>query len=204
MSADTNKQGMIYASFDAEWLNTPSPFQQLDNDWIKIIIFYVFHIPVSGISARGGSLSAYQWGEMSKKNDFKLLKKKLIFDAQIEDKHFRCVEKKEEMEKALTENDLINFPLNITAQRITFKKHKSGMNESLLSHIRNSFAHGRLAFYMEGGETYVAMEDIGSQGLVTARMILSKSTLMKWKQTIENGPYIARAVINNDKKEIKS
>lgn len=57
------------------WLNTPSPFDVLDDDWYQIIIFYVFHVPVSSASARAKPLNSYGWGKKSKNNDFKQLKK---------------------------------------------------------------------------------------------------------------------------------
>ena len=57
-----------------------------------------------------------------------------------------------------------------------------------MAHIRNSFAHGRLAFYNNDNEVYIAMEDIDNNKHVSARMILSKKTLINWKIIIESGP----------------
>ena len=72
-----------FAQFNAPWLNTPSPFNTLDDSWMKIIVFFVFHIPVQGVSARGTTLSAFRWGEKSKSDDFKLLKSRLMTYAGI-------------------------------------------------------------------------------------------------------------------------
>ena len=60
-----------------------------------------------------------------------------------------------------------------------------------MAHIRNAFAHGRVSFYGKHDETYIALEDVKKGDCVSARMILSKSTLVKWKNTIESGPDIA-------------
>ena len=40
-----NKESCVIADND-EWLQTPSPFEAIDEDMKIIIIFFVFHIPV--------------------------------------------------------------------------------------------------------------------------------------------------------------
>lgn len=201
MTQNNNNDNWVYAEVDAAWLNTPSPFSQLDDEWINIIIFYVFHVPVSGISARGGTLSSYKWGENNKKNDFKILKAKLILDADMDKNKFRCVDNKDQMKEALIDNELYQFPEKIGEERVSYRKTKNSIIDSLLSHIRNSFAHGRLSFYNINNEIYVAMEDLVGSNLVSARMILSKSTLMKWKKTIEDGPEIAKTIVKQQKRK---
>jgi len=203
MAQNNNKDKGVYAELDAAWLNTPSPFAQLDDDWIKIIIFYVFHVPVSGLSARGGALSVYKWGENNNKNDFKILKAKLMLDAGMCESQFCCVESIEKMREALVDNNLYQFPKEIEMERVTYRKTKTGINDSLLAHIRNSFAHGRLSFYDINNEIYVAMEDLAGKNQVSARMILSKTTLLKWKETIEDGPAIAKDIIKKKNEESK-
>ena len=94
------------------------------------------------------------------------------------------------MKIAFQNNGLDNFPSEINQERVTYRKTKAGENDSLLSHIRNSFAHGRLAFYLDNDEVYVAMEDIDDKKHVSARMVISKRTLLRWKTIIESGPFI--------------
>ena len=170
------------------WLSTPSPFDTLDNEWYQIIIFYVFHAPVAGVSARAKPLSSYGWGTKSGKNDFKQLKKRLIKYSNISEKIFRCEDGWANLKQAFLETDLFEFPTDITHERVAYRKAKSGESDSLLSHIRNSFAHGRLSFYASGEDVYIAMEDIDNKKHVSARMILSKQTLLHWKTIIEAGP----------------
>ena len=83
------------------------------------------------------------------------------------------------------------FPTDITRERVAYRKAKSGESDSLLSHIRNSFAHGRLSFYAKGEDVYIAMEDIDNKKHISARMILNKQTLLRWKTIIEAGPSMA-------------
>ena len=180
---------LIFADFNPEWLNTPSPFDELDEEWVSIIIFFVFHIPVANVSARGTTLQAFHWGEKSKNDDFKLLKSRLINYAEMDEDEFKAVDAWIEVKEALKNNNLIDFPLDITKPRLTFRKDKCGVCESLCNHIRNSFAHGRLAFYKENSETYVAMEDIDDKHTVSARLILSKTILKRWIEIIRCGPF---------------
>ena len=63
---------------EAKWLKTPSPFDSLDDDWKSIIVFYVFHVPAKGISARSKAIESFGWGSKSRDNDFKELKRRLI------------------------------------------------------------------------------------------------------------------------------
>ena len=193
-----NKENCVIADND-EWLQTASPFDVIDEDMKIIIIFFVFHIPVEGVSARGKSLKEYGWGKKRKANDFKELKRRLIEFGEMKTENFVCVNNFENIKRALEENELIDFPGNIEKQKIVFTKNKNGINESLISHIRNAFAHGRVAFYKNG--QYIVMEDINPKNkVVSARMILKKETLMNWIYIIRKGPF---AEENELKKELK-
>ena len=181
----------IIAEDDPLWLSTPSPFDTLDNEWYQIIIFYVFHVPVSGVSARAKPLNSYGWGSKSGYADFRQLKKRLIKYSSITEKDFRCEDRWTDLKDAFRATDLFAFPTDITRERVAYRKAKSGESDSLLSHIRNSFAHGRLSFYAKGEDVYIAMEDIDNKKHISARMILNKQTLLRWKTIIEAGPSMA-------------
>lgn len=181
----------IVADTSPEWLNTPSPFDELDDEWISIIVFFVFHVPVPDASARAKSLAFYKWGEKSRNDDFKQLKRRLIKYGNMDEKSFLCKDGWAKLKQAIIENDLYsNFPQVVSKERVAYRKSKSGETDSLLSHIRNSFAHGRLAFYEVNNTTYIVMEDIDDKKHVSARMILSKTTLLRWKTIISSGPYV--------------
>ena len=179
----------ITAEDNPLWLKSPSPFDTLDNEWYQIIIFYVFHSPASGVSARSKSLDSYDWGTKSKDNDFKLLKKRLIEYSGLTKATFRCEDSWANLKKAFKETDLFEFPTDLTRERIVYRKTKSREIDSMLAHIRNAFAHGRLEFYTCGGDVFAVMEDIGDKKHVSARIIVSKQTLLNWKVIIEAGPF---------------
>ncbi len=189
MAKKPDKSQLISVNFHEKWLDTPSPFDSLDSEWLEIIIFFVFHVPAEGVSARGKTLDQFGWGKKSKAHDFKQLKDRLMKVANIDETKFVHIDKWIDMKDGLIDNDLEVFPNDVDNPRLTFRKHKSGIGDSLCSHIRNSFAHGRLAFFDKEGEIYVAMEDIDNQKDVTARMILSKTILKRWIIVISEGPY---------------
>ncbi len=39
MSKRPPKEQLEFTDFNAEWLNTPSPFNELDDEWLRIIVF---------------------------------------------------------------------------------------------------------------------------------------------------------------------
>ena len=53
---------------------------------------------------------------------------------------------------------------------------KIGQAESVLTHIRNAFAHGNTYFFDNGN---VMLED-KNKGIITARIIIKQQTLLDW------------------------
>lgn len=181
----------IVAEDCPEWLNTPSPFDNLDEEWKQLIVFYVFHVPVVGVSARAKPLEFFGWGTKSKHDDFKQLKRKLIKYGNMTSDSFLCEDSWVKLKASIITNGLDPFPDNIVKERVTYRKAKTGEVDSLLAHIRNSFAHGRLAFFDEQNEVYIVMEDVDDKKHVSARLILSKTTMIRWKIIIESGPFLS-------------
>ena len=89
---------------------------------------------------------------------------------------------------------LVDFPENKECESIAIVNNKRNQFISVFAHLRDSFAHGRLNMYDIGtADDYVfAFEDViknqkKNRYEVTARMILRKSTLLKWIDLIEHG-----------------
>lgn len=61
-------------------------------------------------------------------------------------------------------------------------KARVGEAESVLTHIRNSFAHGNTYFFDNG---MFMIEDKDQRGNPTARMILKKQTLLDWIKLVD-------------------
>lgn len=76
-------------------------------------------------------------------------------------------------------------------------KAKVGEGESVLTHIRNAFAHGNTYFFYNGN---VLLED-KNKSTVTARLILPLQALLDWIKIIDsnNNFYIFHDTLNNGK-----
>lgn len=61
-------------------------------------------------------------------------------------------------------------------------KAKVGEAESVLTHIRNAFAHG-LTYFFDNGN--LLLEDKDQRGMITARIILNTQTLLDWITLID-------------------
>lgn len=91
------------------------------------------------------------------------------------------------------------------SEKIAFYITSKYPNEmmSILKHIRNSFAHGRLAMYECGKDDVMFVLEDGvpksTYFQVRSRMIIKKSTLLKWIDIITAGP----VALESDEKEVK-
>ena len=82
------------------------------------------------------------------------------------------------------------FHKNLDTQKIVAYKGKYNEFLCVFYHIRNAFAHGRLAMYERKGDIVFALEDgvkRYGQFEVRSRMILKKSTLKSWMDVIKSG-----------------
>ena len=97
------------------------------------------------------------------------------------------------MDEALTKAGLKDdFPHKPYDECICIYDCQHNQFMSVFYHLRNAFAHGRLNMVDVDGECVFLFEDIQENKKkgeikVTARMILRKSTLLKWIEIIENG-----------------
>ena len=170
-----------------EWIDLD---QFDDHDLCRIITFFVFHSPCSQLTSMSRTLEEYGWSSPWRKPYWlnRQLKQassnyELLFSASTYD----------EMERALDNADLINsFPSDLTRERICIYDNQKNQFMSVFYHLRNAFAHCRLKMVNLDGECVFILEDVqpkkGQENLlVSARMILRKSTLLNWIDLIENG-----------------
>ncbi|WP_028506416.1 hypothetical protein [Ruminococcus sp. FC2018] len=62
-------------------------------------------------------------------------------------------------------------------------KARVGEAESVLTHIRNAFAHSNTYFF---DNNYVMFEDKDSRGAITARIIIKQQTILDWISTVDS------------------
>lgn len=191
MARKSTAKGMEIAPLNPGWIKRVVPDSYADNDLKRIVLFYVINTPCSALSSSSIPLTSYGWNkDLWKKNE----PKKSLFDfAGLErDKTFFVAKKTNETKDMFTKASLNKkFHEKRDVEKVAIYK-PSEYNEfmAILYHIRNAFAHGRLAMYaIDNSEDIVfALEDgIKRNGefQVRSRMILKKSTLLKWIDILE-------------------
>ena len=172
------------------WLTWIAPEKLSDQDLFRIVIFFVFHSPCANLSSMGKTLDKYGWNSPWRKPYYlnRQLRQatsnyELLFSVKSYDK----------MDAALEKANLKdNFPSELSRERICIYDNQENQFLSVFYHIRNAFAHCRLNMVDVNGECVFILEDVqpnkhSDQLKVSARMILRKSTLLKWIEIIENG-----------------
>ena len=180
----------IFTERNPKWINWIVPEQFNDYDLFRIVTFFVFHSPCSELSAMSKTLKEYGWLTPWRKPYYlnRQLKQaasnyELIFSAKGYD------EMDAALDKAGFKDD---FPSDFTSEKICIYNNQGNQFMSAFYHLRNSFAHGRFNIVDVNGECVFIMEDVKpnkkkDKVKVSARMILRKSTLLKWIKLIENG-----------------
>lgn len=180
----------VFVNRNPKWLNWIAPEQFNDYDLFRIVIFFVFHSPCSELSSMCRTLEEYGWSTPWRKPYYlnRQLKQaasnyELLFSAKGYD----------EMDVALDKAKLKDdFPSDLTRERICIYNNHSNQFMSVFYHLRNAFAHCRLNMADVNGACVFIIEDVQpnkkeDKVKVSARMVLRKSTLLKWIDLIENG-----------------
>lgn len=193
----------VHKDENPEWLEWIAPEHFNDPDLFRIVVFYVFHSPCKNTSAIGKTLQEYGWSDP--------WKKPYCLNEQLKQASTNCklifsANKLDQMDEKLKEASLYDdFPSDLSTERICVHDCKKNQIMSMFRHIRNAFAHGRLNMREVNGECVFVMEDLGDRkkDKVSARMILRKSTLLKWIDIIESGEreYIKPACLDKEKKQ---
>lgn len=181
---------VITTERNPEWINWIAPDSFEDKDLFKIVIFFLFHSPCENLSSMRKTLAEYGWTAPWKKPYY--LNKQL---RQVASNYELLFSAKgyNEIDAALEKADLKeNFPCNFSHERICIYDNQGNQFLSVFYHLRNAFAHYRLNMVDIDGECVFILEDVqpkrnSNQLKVSARMILRKSTLLKWINLIENG-----------------
>lgn len=180
----------VFALRNAAWLQWIVPERFNDEDLFRIVTFFVFHSPCPELSSMGRSLSEYGW-TAPWRNPYYLNRQlrqaatnyNLIYSANGYDAMENALEK-----AALRDS----FPSDFETERVCIYDNQNNQFLSVFYHLRNAFAHCRLNMVDVDGDCVFILEDVqpkrNSISLkVSARMILRKSTLLKWIDIIEAG-----------------
>ena len=179
-----------FSDRNPDWIRWIAPEHFNDQDSFKIVIFFVFHSPCSNLSSMGKTLDEYGWSAPWRKPYYlnKQLRQASLYELVV-----YSAKGYNEMDVALEKADLKEtFPSDFSRERICIYDNQGNQFLSVFYHIRNAFAHCRLNMVDVDGDCVFIFEDVqpkknSNQLKVSARMILRKSTLLKWIDLIENG-----------------
>lgn len=174
------------------WIKKRVPDSYADDDLKEIVLFYVINTPCTDLSSSSIPLADYGWNkDVWKKGE---LKKELFRIANLESNiSFFVAHKTNEMKEVCRKASLSKgFHKNRKYERIAVYKGRYNEFLCICYHIRNAFAHGRLAMYGcdDNRDIMFVLEDgVKKQNKfqVRSRMILRKSTLKRWMEIIKSG-----------------
>lgn len=177
----------IVVSENEEWLQRPISQKFCDEDFLRIVLFYVLHSPCKKSSYSRVNLEDYGW-----KNPWHKEKFKEIIDgkANFNEKSFRFTSAHKDFKTLWIETEKPdNFYDEISEEFAVFSHAgESNPHLDMLHHIRNSLAHGRFTVKKHNKEFYIFMEDVRevyNQLAVNARIVLKKKTLLNWIDIFE-------------------
>ena len=185
--ADEN--GYEIAPINPGWIHKKKEEKYLDTEFIRIFMFFVVNTPCVESSSSGISLKEYGWGkDLWRKNT---LKNSLFSVAGlVRDDTFVVAKKTDGMKKACEKGRTkTGFHGDRSKEKVVIYKSKDNEFLSICNHIRNSFAHGRFSIFdgVNGDAVFVMEDGVKRNGKfqVRSRMILKKSTLIKWIDILE-------------------
>ncbi|MCR4823603.1 MAG: hypothetical protein K5873_12110 [Treponema sp.] len=159
-----------------------------NEEFLKIMIFYVLLNPCERLCSRFIYSPLSRWSSPWKK-PFKLNEQ--LKKASTNPKLLFSVASYARMEEALEESNLKdNYQLINYEERVCFYNCQKNQFMSVFYHIRNSLAHSRFTIKEIDSDWLFIFEDRSMKNKkdeLSARMILRKSTLLKWIEIIEGG-----------------
>ena len=193
--------GFIFAEDKPAWVKwiVPEKFNNLE--LFRIVVVFVFHSPCVGTagspggpSAMGKPITKYGWSEKWGNYRTQGTLNNILRNACSNFSFLYSATGNNDMLQACQKANLCDeFPQSIDIERAAISISDKNQFLSLFRHIRNAFSHGRINMHeTTDGDLMFIFEDVGrkkSEGVpISARMMLRKSTLLRWIEIIEAGP----------------
>lgn len=186
--------GYVTAEETPTWLEWVDFRRLNDEKLFRIVTFYVFHSPCTKpkpLSAMSRPITDYGWSQKWANYRTPTSLNYILRKASTTSSLIYSAVGNNDIQQACEKADLLdNFPSNIDRERVAIALSDQNQFLSLFRHIRNALSHGRLSMKaLSDGDVSFILEDIATNRVnVSARMILRRSTLLKWIEIIENGP----------------
>lgn len=193
--------GFVFAEDRPTWIDWIVPERFDDLELFRIVVFFVFHSPCVGTSSTPGSPSAMgrpiatygwneKWGNPRKQGTLNNILRNASSNARF---MFSAMGNNDMLQACEKANLYKDFPNETGVERAAFTISDKNQFLSLFRHIRNAFSHGRINMYeMADGDLMFIFEDIGRKKSgkhpTSARILLRKTTLLRWIEIIEAGP----------------
>lgn len=158
-------------------------YQNKDN-FLKIIVFFLFETPIDNASKRSKSFKYYGWIYGHR---YRELKYNLVNYNQNSKIHFYCENNsnRKDLIKKLKKYDNINTNDEFC---IFYKVDSDSEIRSLFKILRNSLAHGEFVIRKYNKENMYYFENYSKKNRINAQLYLKETTLLEWIKIIENGP----------------
>lgn len=160
-----------------------------EDDFKSIYLFYVLQTPCSDLSSRSKTITSQGWTKPWRKPFY--LNRQLKQEATNYNLLFSAAQY-DALYDVLRKSDLLQFPPeNIVDERVSFYDNKKNQFMSTFYHLRNGLAHGRFNIIQLENDWIFVLEDVAPHKdhmkRVSSRMIIKKSTLLRWMELIRNG-----------------
>lgn len=183
-----------YDSTGSSWITALDERNFSDDNFQKILSFFLIHTPVISLFAQAKDLHSHGWSSPWNK---KYYLNKQLKEASSNYNLIFSTKKYDVMSDAITKADLrTNFLTDLQTERIAIYISNKDQSQfiSVFNHIRNSIAHARFVIRkaeIEGRykRVYVFQDGkLEKNGFkISARMVLREETLLKWIDIISGG-----------------
>ena len=149
----------------------------------KILEFYIVNTICEQSSCKGKNAKKYGW---QKAITLRTSILNVVKQGRKECDFVYFAHTLSDMDNGVKKLGLDEYFYNKKEEVILVFDNQPNQIESIFCHIRNSLAHGRFQIYKRNDIVLYVFEDCKKNGLLTARMILKESTLLKWIEIIQN------------------
>lgn len=149
---------------------------EYDENFLKIINFYLFECPVEDASHRGKTFKEIGWKNSS---NLKMLERLLKEISEIDDENWNIYDSISEVEEKSKNMDL--------KKQFICSDRSKGKVKTIIYSIRCSLAHGSFETRMRNKERYYYFEN-EYRGRMRSKIFIKEETLFQWEKIIKAKP----------------